>query len=521
MTIDAGMFVRIALLLTCGLIAAMLVRVPVRRLAGARIAYAIWTLPLAVMIANCLPAPRWPFDAAAPVRAISTPAVAMARQALPLIERTQTTHAAMQAASGPSMTLATLWAVGAIALATLLFIQQRRFVAGLGTLHVEHFGGGITVHVAATRHAGPAVVGVFRPKIVVSSDFSDRYSADEQRLVLAHEQLHVRRRDPFVNAVMAILRCVFWFNPIVHLAARLVRHDQELACDAATLAAGAALARSYAEAMLKTQFDATPLPIGCQWLSHGRHPITKRVALLRHRPSPFRQMLGATMIVAAIVVVSVTVSAVSVAPARPTTAVLDAHSLEARSVEVPHQTSADLWLRAIDGAAARLLGQPSIVEAARRGDVHAAADAVSRGADVNELMLGDGTPLIQAARGGHLEMVQQLLDRGADPNLAAPGDGNPLIMAAAGGHLAIVNLLLQRGADVNAYVPDDETALINAAARGYLAVVKTLVEQGANVNQAYDVRGARGTEHRSPLGQAERFGHDDVAAYLRTMGAAE
>ena len=55
---------------------------------------------------------------------------------------------------------------------------------------------------------------------------------------------------------------------------------------------------------------------------------------------------------------------------------------------------------------------------------------LDRGAQVNAVVDGDGSPLICAAREGHLDIVRLLLEHGADVNLAGPGDGNPLIMAA-------------------------------------------------------------------------------------------
>src|SRR6185503_20979525 len=98
-----------------------------------------------------------------------------------------------------------------------------------------------------------AVVGALDPHVVVPSDFEARFDAEERVLVLAHEWAHLRRQDARVNALVALLQCAFWFNPLVHLAARAIRMDQELACDAAVIAQFPEARRRYAEAMLKTQ----------------------------------------------------------------------------------------------------------------------------------------------------------------------------------------------------------------------------------------------------------------------------
>ena len=84
----------------------------------------------------------------------------------------------------------------------------------------------------------------------------------------------------------------------------------------------------------------------------------------------------------------------------------------------------------------------------------------------------------------------------------------------------MTDYLITLGADVNAVVPDDETPLINAAREGHLDIVRRLVTAGADVNLAVPVTLASGaTEVRSPLSQARRHRHADVAAYLIDQGA--
>jgi bla regulator protein blaR1 len=50
--------------------------------------------------------------------------------------------------------------------------------------------------------------------------------------------LHADRAllDPLTNFVIALVRTVCWFQPLVDLAARCLHLDQEIACDAAVTA---------------------------------------------------------------------------------------------------------------------------------------------------------------------------------------------------------------------------------------------------------------------------------------------
>src|SRR4029077_12446784 len=143
----------------------------------------------------------------------------------------------------------------------------------------------------------PALVGAIRPRIVLPADFEQRYDGRERELILAHERTHRARGDAQANALAALLRCVFWFNPLVYFAASRFRFDQELACDAAVISRFPEARRSYADAMLKTQLAVLGLPVGCHWQSS--HPLKERIAMLKKPlPGRTRAALGAGIAVA-------------------------------------------------------------------------------------------------------------------------------------------------------------------------------------------------------------------------------
>src|SRR6476659_3340337 len=88
---------------------------------------------------------------------------------------------------------------------------------------------------AQAGKAGPAVLGFLRPRIVMPDGFQDHFTAQEQAAILAHERVHLARQDARINALAALLRCLCWFNPLIHLGSRWLRIDQELACDASVV----------------------------------------------------------------------------------------------------------------------------------------------------------------------------------------------------------------------------------------------------------------------------------------------
>jgi len=171
----------------------------------------------------------------------------------------------------------------------VLLSRQARFTAGLGRLTRGDGGTWRAEHPGA----GPAVVGVLRPRIVTPADFEARFAAKERGLILAHESVHLRRGDARVNALAAAGQCLGWFNPLVHLAAHRMRIDQELACDATVLGEAPAHRRLYAEVLLKTQLASQALPLGCHWPPTSDHPLKERIAMLKSPlPAPARRTLG-------------------------------------------------------------------------------------------------------------------------------------------------------------------------------------------------------------------------------------
>lgn len=278
-----GLLVETTLAASAALLLVLGLRRPLRLAFGPGVAYGLWLLVPAAIVAVLLPAATMP---AAPmaVATVGMSALALAATAIDDGQR----HVTL---------LGALWLLGALLAAGLFVQQQRRFRAGLGRLRHRRDG---------TRQADsiaglPAAIGLWRPLIVVPADFDARYTPRQRRLMQAHERMHIRRGDLQLNALATLLRCVFWFNPLVHLAARHFRHDQELACDQRVIARHHDARRDYGEAMLKTQLAAQPLPLGCHWAAFDRarsHPLKERIAMLKQPvPSLSRWIAGSAVVV--------------------------------------------------------------------------------------------------------------------------------------------------------------------------------------------------------------------------------
>ena len=169
--------------------------------------------------------------------------------------------------------LVLLWLAGCLVATAVLVVRERLF------------------HRRVDRgQAGPAVVGALWPRIVLPSDFAERFDAREREMITLHERTHINRGDPIANLVVAVIGVLGWCNPMIYLASGLVRIDQELACDATVVALRSDIRADYARALMKAQMNAAVSPLACGWATH---PLILRVSLLNRRePSLTRDIMG-------------------------------------------------------------------------------------------------------------------------------------------------------------------------------------------------------------------------------------
>ncbi|MBE6977294.1 MAG: hypothetical protein E7438_01440 [Ruminococcaceae bacterium] len=79
----------------------------------------------------------------------------------------------------------------------------------------------------------PCLVGLFRPAVYLTPACAAEETT--QRHVLTHELTHWRHADHIWSLARCVCLCVYWFNPLVWVAAWFSRRDCELACDEGAL----------------------------------------------------------------------------------------------------------------------------------------------------------------------------------------------------------------------------------------------------------------------------------------------
>lgn len=82
-----------------------------------------------------------------------------------------------------------------------------------------------------------AVLGWWRPVVVVPAELPARLTEMQLQAVLTHEMAHVLRRDPLINLVQSLLESVVLFHPAGLWLASEVRKTREHCCDDIAVAA--------------------------------------------------------------------------------------------------------------------------------------------------------------------------------------------------------------------------------------------------------------------------------------------
>jgi len=155
---------------------------------------------------------------------------------------------------------------------------------------------------------------------------------------------------------------------------------------------------------------------------------------------------------------------------------------------------------------------PSLIDAAKRGDAAAVRALLAKKADVNTPAVDTSTPLHWAVKSNNLEIVNLLIDAGANANAETRYKITPMSLACSNGNAAIIERLLKAGVDANSTSEEGQTALMTAALNGKVDAIKMLLTHGAKVNAVEPYKG------QTALMWAAGEGNADAAALLVEFG---
>ncbi len=114
-------------------------------------------------------------------------------------------------------------------------VRDTQLVRQIGMLQKRITGHAELIAYQSAAVAGPCLVGLIRPKLVLPADRS-KWKEPEMELIMAHEMCHYRQKDLWLKMLMTAACCIHWFNPFIWLMKKQFFYDMELACDGSVLA---------------------------------------------------------------------------------------------------------------------------------------------------------------------------------------------------------------------------------------------------------------------------------------------
>ena len=138
---------------------------------------------------------------------------------------------------------------------------------------------GIPVRVAPA--AGPAVIGLVHPEIVVPAWLLGE-PAEHQRMVVLHEDEHIRGRDPLLAGLGFALAALMPWNPVMWWLLRRMRWAAEVDCDSRVLSHGVPR-RDYGSLLIDMAGRTPRFSLGVSHLSESSAALKRRLNAMTAR----------------------------------------------------------------------------------------------------------------------------------------------------------------------------------------------------------------------------------------------
>lgn len=160
----------------------------------------------------------------------------------------------------------------------------------------------------AKNLSSPCLYGLpFCQAVYIPEDMAKE--EEKIRHILTHEYCHYRHKDVFWSILRCALVAVYWFHPLVWLAAFLSKQDCELACDEAVIKMlGEEERIAYGKTLVSLvtrKTKASDIACAATTMTGGANSMKERISRIAKKPQRF----AAVLILAAAVVGIVSVSA--------------------------------------------------------------------------------------------------------------------------------------------------------------------------------------------------------------------
>ena len=132
----------------------------------------------------------------------------------------------MESVSQPWLVWA--WVLGGL-IAILRLLREALHLAACARKAQKDRIGEAEVHFSAEVE-GPCMAGWLQPRVFLPLE-AKNWPVSSLRAALRHELQHVRQHDGLHRTAAAVLRSLFWWNPVVHALCSIYENESEVCCD--------------------------------------------------------------------------------------------------------------------------------------------------------------------------------------------------------------------------------------------------------------------------------------------------
>lgn len=149
----------------------------------------------------------------------------------------------------------------------------------------------------------PAIFGIFNIRILINDNILN-LNNKEKEYVFLHELGHYKRKDNILNIIITILKCIYYFNPVILLCLKEIKNDLELATDELIMEnEDVNVHKDYSKTLLKTSIlNSDKFLIQTMCLSDNKRNLKRRINSIKMLKN-FRNKKTLTVVISIICVI--------------------------------------------------------------------------------------------------------------------------------------------------------------------------------------------------------------------------
>ena len=149
---------------------------------------------------------------------------------------------------------------------------------------------------------GACLYGGFSPVIIVGNNAN--LSMEQQNMILLHEYVHYAHGDHIWSMIRNLCIALYWYHPLVWVAASVSKKDSELACDEGTIKRlGKSKRTTYGQTLLEVVSKASKknditsaVFLNSTTATRGKEEMKKRISMIAKRKKTSRIALVVTIV---------------------------------------------------------------------------------------------------------------------------------------------------------------------------------------------------------------------------------